>query len=213
MVVLFTVDEESNCLDGTQPEVAAQRVVAVGADAVGCNCSTGPAAVLSAVERMRAVTSLPIVAMPNAGMPRNVEGRNIYLTSPEYMGSFARKFVRAGASWVGGCCGTTPAHIRAMRSALRAMEAQDAGETAVARTSPAAATRDQRRTRQRLSRRRCASVRTSASASPTASSSPWWRLFRPRASTARRSWPARHCWRATAWTRSTCPTRRAPRRA
>jgi methionine synthase I (cobalamin-dependent)/5,10-methylenetetrahydrofolate reductase len=132
VVVLFTVDEESNCLDGTSPEVAAQRMAAIGADAVGCNCSTGPAAVLSAVERMRAVTKLPIVAMPNAGMPRNVEGRNIYMTSPEYMGSFARKFVRAGASWVGGCCGTTPAHIRAMRSALRAMEAQDAGETAVA---------------------------------------------------------------------------------
>jgi methionine synthase I (cobalamin-dependent)/5,10-methylenetetrahydrofolate reductase len=132
VVVLFTVDEESNCLDGTSPEVAAQRMTAIGADAVGCNCSTGPAAVLSAVERMRAVTKLPIVAMPNAGMPRNVEGRNIYLTSPEYMGSFARKFVRAGASWVGGCCGTTPAHIRAMRSALRAMDAQDAGESAVA---------------------------------------------------------------------------------
>jgi methionine synthase I (cobalamin-dependent)/5,10-methylenetetrahydrofolate reductase len=140
VVVLFTVDEESNCLDGTSPEVAAQRMVAVGADAVGCNCSTGPAAVLSAVERMRAVTKLPIVAMPNAGMPRNVEGRNIYLTSPEYMGSFARKFVRAGANWVGGCCGTTPAHIRAMRSALRAMEAQDAGETAVANVNPAVAT-------------------------------------------------------------------------
>ncbi len=139
MVVLFTVDEESNCLDGTSPEVAAQRMAAIGADAVGCNCSTGPATVLSAVERMRAVTKLPIVAMPNAGMPRNVEGRNIYLTSPEYMGSFARKFVRAGARWVGGCCGTTPAHIRAMRSALRAMEAQDAGETAVARVSAVAA--------------------------------------------------------------------------
>jgi methionine synthase I (cobalamin-dependent)/5,10-methylenetetrahydrofolate reductase len=135
VVVLFTVDEESNCLDGTSPEVAAQRMAAIGADATGCNCSTGPAAVLSAIERMRAVTMLPIVAMPNAGMPRNVEGRNIYMTSPEYMGSFARKFVRAGASWVGGCCGTTPAHIRAMRSALRAMEAQDAGETAVATTT------------------------------------------------------------------------------
>jgi len=140
VVVLFTVDEESNCLDGTSPEVAAQRMVAVGADAVGCNCSTGPAAVLSAVERMRAVTKLPVVAMPNAGMPRNVEGRNIYLTSPEYMGSFARKFVRAGANWVGGCCGTTPAHIRAMRSALRAMEAQEAGETAVANVNPATVT-------------------------------------------------------------------------
>ena len=135
VVVLFTVDEDANCLDGTSPEVAAQRIAAIGADAVGCNCSTGPATVLSAVERMRAATTLPIVAMPNAGMPRNVEGRNIYLTSPEYMGSFARKFVRAGANWVGGCCGTTPAHVRAMRSALRAMDAQDAGETAVARIS------------------------------------------------------------------------------
>jgi methionine synthase I (cobalamin-dependent)/5,10-methylenetetrahydrofolate reductase len=135
VVVLFTVDEEANCLDGTSPEVAAQRITAIGADAVGCNCSTGPATVLTAVERMRAVTTLPIVAMPNAGVPRNVEGRNIYLTSPEYMGSFARKFVRAGASWVGGCCGTTPAHIRAMRSALRAMEAQEAGETGTARVS------------------------------------------------------------------------------
>lgn len=132
VVVLFTVDEEANCLDGTSPEFAAQRMAAIGADAVGCNCSMGPATVLTVVERMRAATTLPIVAMPNAGMPRNVEGRNIYLTSPEYMGSFARKFVRAGASWVGGCCGTTPAHTRAMRSALRAMEAQDAGESAVA---------------------------------------------------------------------------------
>jgi homocysteine S-methyltransferase len=138
VVVLFTVDEEANCLDGTSPESAAQRITAVGADAIGCNCSMGPATVLTVVERMRAVTTLPIVAMPNAGMPRNVEGRNIYLTSPEYMGSFARKFVRAGASWVGGCCGTTPSHIRAMRSALRAMEAQDAGEMAVARISVAA---------------------------------------------------------------------------
>ncbi len=83
IAVLFTVDEESNCLDGTSPEVAAQRMVAVGADAVGCNCSTGPAAVLSAVERMRAVTTLPIVAMPNAGMPRNVEG-------PQYLSHLAR---------------------------------------------------------------------------------------------------------------------------
>lgn len=137
VVVLFTVDEEANCLDGTSPEVAAQRITAVGADAVGCNCSMGPATVLTVVERMRAVTTLPIVAMPNAGMPRNVEGRNIYLTSPEYMGSFARKFVHAGASWVGGCCGTTPAHTRAMRSALRAMEAQSAGETAVAEVASA----------------------------------------------------------------------------
>ena len=128
VAVLFTVGEDVNCLDGTSVAAAVERMEALGADAVGCNCSTGPAVVLGAVERIRAVTKLPIIAMPNAGTPRSVQGRNIYLTSPEYMGSFARKFVRAGASWVGGCCGTTPEHIRAMRSALRAMAAQDAGE-------------------------------------------------------------------------------------
>jgi methionine synthase I (cobalamin-dependent)/5,10-methylenetetrahydrofolate reductase len=132
IVVMMTVDEAGNCLDGVTPEDAVARLEAAGADAVGCNCSTGPQTVLSVIERMRAVTKLPLAAMPNAGMPRNIEGRNIYMTSPEYMASFARKFVRAGANWVGGCCGTTPAHIRAMRGALRAMEAQGSGENAVA---------------------------------------------------------------------------------
>jgi len=140
VIVMMTVNEEGNCLDGTTPEVAAQRLTAVGADVVGCNCSVGPATVLSVIERMRAATSLPLAAMPNAGMPRNIEGRNIYMTSPEYMASFARKFVRAGASWVGGCCGTTPAHIRAMRSALRVMEAQDSGEGEQGKRAGAAVT-------------------------------------------------------------------------
>lgn len=129
VLVLFTVDEEANCLDGSSPELAARRLTAAGADAIGCNCSVGPATVLTVIERMRPETTLPLVAMPNAGMPRIVEGRNIYLTSPEYMASFAAKFVRAGATWVGGCCGTTPAHIKAMRSRLRAMQAQDQGES------------------------------------------------------------------------------------
>jgi homocysteine S-methyltransferase len=128
VVVMVTVDEAGNCLDGNSAETAAERLTAAGADAVGCNCSLGPPTVLAVIERMRAVTSLPLIAMPNAGLPRDVEGRAIYLSSPEYMAGFARKFVRAGASWVGGCCGTTPAHIRAMRGALRAMEAQDKGE-------------------------------------------------------------------------------------
>jgi homocysteine S-methyltransferase len=139
IVVMMTVGEDLLCLDGATPEEAVRRLVAVGADAVGCNCSSGPSTVLSVIERMRGVTKLPLVAMPNAGMPRNVEGRNIYLTSPEYMASFARKFVRAGASWVGGCCGTTPAHIRSMRGALRAMEAQDVGESVVAQAGGAIA--------------------------------------------------------------------------
>jgi len=124
VMVMVTVDDESNCLDGTTPEQAAALLTSWGADAIGVNCSSGPSTVLTAVEAMRAATSLPLAAMPNAGMPRAVEGRNIYLCSPEYMASFARKAMRAGAQIVGGCCGTTPNHIRAMNSALRALDAQ-----------------------------------------------------------------------------------------
>jgi homocysteine S-methyltransferase len=76
---------------------------------------------------MRAVTKLPLAAMPNAGTPKAIDGRSLYLTSPEYMASFAKKFVKAGARFVGGCCGTTPQYIRSMRGALRALDAQVAG--------------------------------------------------------------------------------------
>jgi homocysteine S-methyltransferase len=134
LLAMVTVDEEADCLDGTPADVAAARLTSAGADGIGVNCSTGPATVLTAIERMRAVTDLPLVAMPNAGMPRNVDGRNIYLCSPEYMASFARKFVRAGVQFIGGCCGTTPNHIRAMKSAIRAMDAQQTAAPGTART-------------------------------------------------------------------------------
>jgi homocysteine S-methyltransferase len=124
VLAMVTVDDESNCLDGSSPEQAAAKLTEWGAGAVGVNCSTGPATVLTAIEAMRKATTLPLAAMPNAGMPRAVEGRNIYLCSPEYMASFARKAIAAGAQIVGGCCGTTPNHIRAMRSAMRALDAQ-----------------------------------------------------------------------------------------
>ena len=103
----MTVDEDSNCLDGSDPETFAAKLADWGADVIGCNCSIGPVAMLDAIERVRAVTTLPLAAQPNAGMPRSVEGRNIYLCSPEYMASYARKFVAAGVRLVGGCCGTT----------------------------------------------------------------------------------------------------------
>ena len=124
VLVMVTVDDESNCLDGSSPAQAAALLTEWGAGAIGVNCSTGPATVLTAIEAMRGATTLPLAAMPNAGMPRAVEGRNIYLCSPEYMASFARKAIAAGAQIVGGCCGTTPNHIRAMRSAIRAIDAQ-----------------------------------------------------------------------------------------
>jgi len=124
VLVMVTVDDESNCLDGSSPQQAAALLTEWGAGAIGVNCSTGPSTVLTAIEAMRGATTLPLAAMPNAGMPRAVEGRNIYLCSPEYMASFARKAIAAGAQIVGGCCGTTPNHIRAMRSAMRAIDAQ-----------------------------------------------------------------------------------------
>jgi homocysteine S-methyltransferase len=124
ILVMVTVDDDSNCLDGSSPAQAAALLTEWGAGAIGVNCSTGPATVLTAIEAMRSATDLPLAAMPNAGMPRAIEGRNIYLCSPEYMASFARKAIAAGAQIVGGCCGTTPNHIRAMRSAMRAIDAQ-----------------------------------------------------------------------------------------
>jgi homocysteine S-methyltransferase len=124
VLVMVTVDDESNCLDGSSPQQAAALLTEWGAGAIGVNCSTGPSTVLTAIEAMRTSTTLPLAAMPNAGMPRAIEGRNIYLCSPEYMASFARKAIAAGAQIVGGCCGTTPNHIRAMRSAMRAIDAQ-----------------------------------------------------------------------------------------
>ncbi len=124
VLVMVTVDDESNCLDGSSPAQAASLLTEWGAGAIGVNCSTGPITVLTAIEAMRAATALPLAAMPNAGLPRSVEGRNIYLCSPEYMAEFARNAIAAGVQFVGGCCGTTPNHIRAMRSAMRAIDAQ-----------------------------------------------------------------------------------------
>ncbi len=129
IIAQVTIDEDGNCLDGSDTEAFAARLTEWNIDVLGINCSVGPVAMLEAIERVRAATSLPLAAQPNAGMPRSVEGRNIYLCSPEYMASYTRKFVAAGVQLIGGCCGTTPDHIRAMKSALRVGEAR--GKTAV----------------------------------------------------------------------------------
>src|SRR5271169_1055090 len=112
VVAQVTIDEDGNCLDGSSPEHYGPQLEAWGADVVGINCSVGPVPVLEALERVRSVTTVPLSAQPNAGMPRSVEGRNIYLCSPEYMASSAGKFVGIGVGLVGGCCGTTPRHIQ-----------------------------------------------------------------------------------------------------
>jgi len=124
IVAQVTIDEDGNCLDGADPSVFTARLTEWNVDVLGINCSVGQVAMLDAIERVRALTSLPLSAQPNAGMPRSVEGRNIYLCSPEYMASYTRKFVAAGVQLIGGCCGTTPDHIRAMKSALRVRDAR-----------------------------------------------------------------------------------------
>jgi len=119
VVAQVTIDEDGNCLDGSSPEHYGAQLEAWGADVVGINCSVGPAPMLDALERVRAVTSVPLSAQPNAGMPRAVDGRTIFLSSPEYMASYAEKFVNAGVSLLGGCCGTTPKHIHEMKGRLK----------------------------------------------------------------------------------------------
>jgi methionine synthase I (cobalamin-dependent)/5,10-methylenetetrahydrofolate reductase len=136
VVAQVTIDDDGNCLDGSSPETFGTRLTEWGVDVVGCNCSVGPVAMLSAIERVRRVTDRPLAAQPNAGMPRNVEGRNIYLASPEYMASYARKFVAAGVKLVGGCCGTTPDHTRTMKSNLRAGEARSRTSTFPVSSAP-----------------------------------------------------------------------------
>jgi methionine synthase I (cobalamin-dependent) len=120
IVAQMTTEEDGNTLDGTAPERFAPELERRGATLVGINCAVGPAPMLETVERMAAVTRLRLTAQPNAGRPRDVEGRNIYLCSPEYMATYARRFMLHNVRIVGGCCGTTPEHIRQIKAAVRA---------------------------------------------------------------------------------------------
>jgi methionine synthase I (cobalamin-dependent)/5,10-methylenetetrahydrofolate reductase len=119
VVVQMTIREDGATPTGTPPEEFARLLDEWGADVIGLNCSVGPAAVLETLERMGRVTAKKLSAQPNAGLPRTVEGRAIYLCSPEYMASYAARFIQAGARLVGGCCGTTPDHIRAIKAAVK----------------------------------------------------------------------------------------------
>ncbi len=121
VVAQMTCGTDGNTLLGVPPETFGAVLDEAGADVIGVNHSDGPAAMLEVVERLRAVTDRPLCAQPNAGVPKNVEGRNIYLVTPDYLARYAILMVRAGVSIVGGCCGTTPEHIRAIRQAIRSL--------------------------------------------------------------------------------------------
>jgi methionine synthase / methylenetetrahydrofolate reductase (NADH) len=119
IVTQVTIQMDGNMLFGATPEVFTPKLADWGADVIGLNCGVGPALVLTAIEKMRTLTDRKLSAQPNAGLPREVGGRQIYMCSPEYMAEYSRRIIQAGASFVGGCCGSTPAHIKMIADAIR----------------------------------------------------------------------------------------------
>ena len=136
IIAQMTVGTDGKTHYGTDPLVFGPELAAMGVDVIGVNCSVGPHGVLEAVEKLARVVSLPISAQPNAGLPREVGDRKIYMASPEYMASYARRMVEAGARFVGGCCGTTPEYTRAMVGFVQSVSPRHAFDVA---TMPAPA--------------------------------------------------------------------------
>jgi len=120
IIAQMTIMTDGNTLFGTTPEILTERLDNWGADVIGLNCGVGPAIILNALEKMREVTKKKLSAQPNAGLPRDVQGRQFYMCSPEYMSKFAKRFIQSGAKLIGGCCGTTPSHIKLISDSVRA---------------------------------------------------------------------------------------------
>jgi len=124
LVAQVTVNDDGHLPGGASVETFTREMDSWPVDVLGLNCSVGPRGMLEAVEQMVGFTSKPLSAMPNAGLPTVVEGRNLYLCSPEYMATYARRMLGAGVKLVGGCCGTTPEHIKLIRSETRSLQPQ-----------------------------------------------------------------------------------------
>lgn len=121
IIASMTINEDGNALYGTSVDVFTPKLEMWGADVIGLNCSVGPKTMFDAMEKMRALTTLHLIAQPNAGLPKVVDGRMIYLCNPEYFGEYARRFIQLGVRIVGGCCGTTPEHIKWVATAARSL--------------------------------------------------------------------------------------------
>lgn len=121
VIAQMTFGDDGSTPLGAKPEHVARTVAALDVDVVGANCSVGPELMLQVIERMATATSLPLSVQPNAGLPEVVEGRVLYLCSPEYMAHYAKRFLQSGVAIIGGCCGTTPAHIAAIVGVVRAL--------------------------------------------------------------------------------------------
>jgi len=135
IVAQMTVGTVGKTHYGTDPTVFGPALQAMGVDVIGVNCSVGPHGVLEAVEKLARVVTVPISAQPNAGLPREVEDRKIYMASPEYMGTYAKRMVEAGARFVGGCCGTTPEHIKAIAGFVQSVSPRHSTAVAAAPAS------------------------------------------------------------------------------
>ncbi len=130
LVAQMTVNEQNETIYGERVDQALARVARHEAvTAVGLNCSVGPSGMLSSLELVRTVTDKPISVQPNAGMPRSVEGRQLYMSTPEYMAEYAKRFFEKGARIIGGCCGTTPDHVREIARAVRSLDKASARST------------------------------------------------------------------------------------
>jgi homocysteine S-methyltransferase len=122
VVAQMTVGQDGKTAYGSGPAQIAGALSELGADVVGLNCAVGPAVMLDAIEDMAESVSLPLSAQPNAGLPRSVGDRKIYLASPEYMAQYARRMIDVGVRFVGGCCGTTPDHVKRIRDAVASVQ-------------------------------------------------------------------------------------------
>ena len=122
VMVTLTYNEDGRTLFGTPPEVAVTVLQSLGVDAIGINCSTGPMEMVEPVKKMAEFATIPIIAKPNAGLPELVDGETVYRMTPEEFAKAGGALVAAGAAIVGGCCGTTPAHIRALTDEVRGMK-------------------------------------------------------------------------------------------
>jgi homocysteine S-methyltransferase len=121
IIAQIQIQTNGKTVFGATSDVFTKRLDEWGADVIGLNCGVGPTHILSGLEEMRAVTDKKLSAQPNAGLPRDVQGRQFYMCSPEYMSKFAKRFIKAGAKFIGGCCGTTPKHIKLMVDSVRAI--------------------------------------------------------------------------------------------
>src|SRR5467141_318385 len=137
IIAQMTIGDDGLTHYGTAPQTFAKQLADWGAAVVGVNCSVGPAGVLEAVEKLVKATDRPISAVPNAGLPKDVGDRKIYLASPEYMASYARRMIEAGARFVGGCCGSTPEHIKKIRDYVASVVVPRAQVQAPAGVTPA----------------------------------------------------------------------------